>query len=217
MANLQHGHGHAARALPPAAPPEVLSCFELSKGESLYRRGDADAGLYRVEAGLLKLCLPVAGGRERILGLAGPGDVLGTLDPAAGRCCEDAEALSSSVRVSLLDGRADAAAGLRLQALLSQAEHLRSTLEDAELPVPLRLARAMLRLGQRFGQQQSDGLVRLTLPLTHDHLAAMIGAARETTSFELARLRRGRLLAGTRGVYTFRPELLSDFAAPNSP
>lgn len=216
MANLQHGHGLTTRTPPHTLQPGVLARRELSRNESLYRRGDRDGGLYRVETGLLKLSLPVGAGRERILALAGPGDVLGALGPSGCTCTEDAEALSSSVRVSLLDGSADSAHDLRLAALASQAEHLRCSFEDAEQPVPVRLVRTMLRLGERFGQQRSDGSVRLTLPLTHDNLAALIGAARETVSYELADLRRRGLLAGTRGVYTFRRELLRGFAAGHS-
>jgi len=54
--------------------------------------------------------------------------------------------------------------------------------------------------------------VRLTLPLTHENLAAMIGAARETTTATLGELRQLGLLEGTRGSYRFRPEPLFDYA-----
>lgn len=217
MTNVQHGPGLPARTPPSAGRPEVLSRFELTRGESLYRRGDRNGSLYRVEAGLLKLSLPVAAGRERILLLAGPGDVIGALSPhVPAVCTEDAEALSRSVNISLLHSGTDAAAALRLGALARQAEQLRRAFEDAELPVPARLARTLLQLAERFGQARPGGLVRLTLPLTHDNLAAMIGAARETTSCELARLRRCGLISGTRGVYSFRPEQLHGLVPGNS-
>ena len=57
-----------------------------------------------------------------------------------------------------------------------------------------------------------DGLVRLTLPLTHEHLAALIGAARETTTLTLSDLRRRGFVEGTRGRYRFDPARLRDAA-----
>ncbi len=215
MSNLLGRSGTSAgRSLPPAPQAEVLASLELVRGDSLYRRGDADTGLFRVRAGLLKLFLETASGRERITGILGPGDLLGSLAGPGGLSGESAEALSRSVRVELLDpGISDTE---RLAALSSQSEQLREALENGELPVPCRLARTFLRLAGRFGHGQEDGSVRLTLPLTHDNLAAMIGAARETTSFTLAELRRAGLIEGTRGSYLLRPEQLQDFAARNS-
>ena len=214
MSNLQGRSGSTALELPLAQGPLVTASLELVRGDSLYLRGDASTELYRVEAGLLKLFVNTESGRERILALAGPGDYLGALDPQVARRPENAEALSRSVRLSVLSGPFDDQ--LRLTALGNQLRQLRDALEDTELPVPVRLARTMERLGERFGQQQSDGSTRLTLPLTHDNLAAMVGAARETTSFVLAAMRRSGVVAGTRGVYTFSPAAMRDFAAQNT-
>lgn len=50
--------------------------------------------------------------------------------------------------------------------------------------------------------------MQLTLPLTHDHLAAMIGAARETTTAALSEMRERGALSGTRGQYSFDPSEL---------
>lgn len=215
MSNLQGRTGAAvSRSLPPAPQAEVLASLELERGDSLYRRGDADTGVFRVRAGLLKLFLETASGRERITGIMGPGDLLGSLAGPGRLSGESAEALSRSVRVELLDPCLSDSE--RLAALSSQAEQLRDTLENGELSVPCRLARTFLRLAGRFGHEQKDGSVRLTLPLTHDNLAAMIGAARETTSFTLAELRRAGIVEGTRGSYLLRPAQLQEFAARNS-
>ena len=215
MSNLLGRSGNSAgRSLPPAPQAEILASLELVRGDSLYRRGDADTGLFRVRAGLLKLFLETASGRERITGILGPGDLLGSLAGPGRLSGESAEALSRSVRVELLDPCLSDTE--RLAALSSQTEQLREALENSELPVPCRLARTFLRLAGRFGHGQEDGSVRLPLPLTHDNLAAMIGAARETTSFTLAELRRAGLIEGTRGSYLLQPEQLQDFAARNS-
>ncbi len=210
MRNLHTPAPPSGRQPPPVQRTEVLAVRNLSSGEVLYHQGDSAQELYRVDTGLLKLSLDTPGGRERIVALAGPGDVIGMLRPDVKQQAESAVVLGQSASVSLL---ADSeCSSLRLEAGNWQLQQLRDMLEDLDLPVPARLARVFSRLGRRFGHVQQDGNTRLTLPLTHDSLAAIIGAARETTSTTLAGMRRDGVLSGTRGSYTFNPRLLADFA-----
>lgn len=200
---------------PPPAPPALdqYPHRELGKGDVVYRAGDRPDTVYRVVHGLVKLTLDVAAGRERILGIAGPGDLIGALTPGLTAQRESAEALSASVVVTVVPRRdaADFEPAL-FRAAGDQLMRITDALEDSELAVGARLARVLLRLGERFGQRSDDGVVRITLPLTHDNLAAMVGAARETTTATLGELRRQGLLEGTRGTYRFRREPLLDFA-----
>lgn len=215
---------HLGRAAPPAAPSaprEVRTAprLTLDRGESLYLQGDQAASAYLVESGLLALSVASRPGRERIIGLAGPGDLIGAHSAGQSRYLDGAAALSHEVNVVRLDvdeGRLSEA-GHDLRYLLGVAavrhlERLTAQLEDVEVPVPARVARTFLRLAERFGQASSDGSVRLTLPLTHDTLAAMVGAARETTSTTIEQLRKLGLVTGTRGRYLVRCEPLRAFA-----
>ena len=163
--------------------------------------------------GLVKLAIDVPSGKERIVGVAGPGDLIGALAPGQPALRESAEALSASVVVTVVP-RQDAAAfePALFRAAGDQLTRMTDALEDGELPVAARLARTLLRLGERFGQISEGGMVRITLPLTHENLAAMIGAARETTTATLGELRQLGLLEGTRGTYRFRREPLFEFA-----
>lgn len=215
MSNLTSRSGSTGRSVPPGTRPAVVATLELTRGDALYRRGDPAASVYRVEAGLLKLFLDTAAGRERIIGVAGPGDLIGAVNAHTEINSENAEALSSSVKLSLLADNGSVSQEARLEALSHQQLQLLESIEDGELPVPARLARTLARLAERFGQHRSDGQTRLTLPLTHDNLAAMIGAARETTSFTLAEMRRAGVLDGTRGIYTLRIDSLHAYAAAN--
>ena len=198
-------------------PPNDASDWprrSLAKGEALYRTGDPADAVFRVDEGLLKIALEVPGGRERIVAVAGPGDLLGAVvpDPVLS---EGAEALSPCVRVRVVPrDEAERAFGPALaNAAGDRLRDLRSVVEDGELPVSARLARTLLRLGRRFGQSADDGSVRITLPLTHENFASMVGAARETTTALLGEMRRDGLLAGTRGRYVFEREAMRDFAA----
>ncbi len=200
----------------PPPPPRGLDAFpqrELGKGEVLYRAGDRADTVYRVVHGLVKLAIDVASGRERILGVAGPGDLIGALAPGPALLRESAAALSASVVVTVVP-RSDAAAfePALFRAAGDRLARLTDVLEDVELPVGARLARTLLRLGERFGQLSDSGEIRITLPVTHEILASLVGAARETTTAALGELRSDGLLVGTRGSYRFRPGPLLDYA-----
>ncbi len=184
--------------------------------DQLYLTGAPAEAALIVEAGLVALELDVP--RARIVALAGPGDIIGALMPGHGHYLESATALSGEVVVRVLDERVHAEFApqdlneVLLSAAAARVVTLTHALEDAEHPVPARVARAFQRLGSRFGQELADGTVRLTLPVTHDTLAAMVGAARETTTAVIAQLRQLGLVQGTRGNYRIRPAALAEYA-----
>ena len=202
-------------------PPSVRAAprQSLDKGELLYMQGDAAAAAYLVESGLLALSIAARPGRERIVGLAGPGDIIGAHSEGLVRYLDTAAALSQEVNVVRLDlgGQAISQFGADVRYLLGVAavqhlERLTNQLEDAEAPVPARVALTFLRLAERFGQATAEGATRLTLPLTHDTIASMVGAARETTSTTIEQLRKLGLVTGTRGRYVVRGDGLRAFA-----
>ena len=89
--------------------------------------------------------------------------------------------------------------GLRLLRLLSSRirGQNRRLLEYTALPIRLRLAAELLRLGR----PRSDGVRVVSPPPTQEELAARIGARRETVSRELAALNRAGLLQRTRAAF----------------
>lgn len=214
-----------ASVIPAAA--QQLPRRSLSKNEYLYRQGDAAEQAFIIEAGLVALTLDSPADRDRVLALAGPGDVVGALAPNLLEYQDSAMALSGevSVRYFPVRGGSTPEAGAEaegeppsgFEALLSAAAgeqlvRLTQALDDSAHPVPARVARALLRLGHRFGQRMDDGSVRLTLPVTHETLAAIVGAARETTTTVVQQLRERQLLQGTRGSYRFVPGALAEYA-----
>lgn len=190
----------------------------FGKGDYLYHQGDSATYAHIVEEGLVALTLDAMHDRDRVVALAGPGDVVGALAPNLITYQESATALSGEVVVRLLSLAPGAAAPpAEFEALLAAAAgeqivRLTHALEDSSHPVPARVAHTLLRLGDRFGQRMADGSIRLTLPVTHDTLAAMVGAARETTTSIVQQLRSQGLLEGTRGSYRFAPRALTDYA-----
>lgn len=57
-----------------------------------------------------------------------------------------------------------------------------------------RITSLLHMLSKRFGEIQSDNTLVITLPLTHQDIASMIGATRETTSLELETLVRKHII-----------------------
>ena len=209
-----HGLGNT-HSRTPLDQPDTYPSRILCKGETLYRDGDVADTTYRVEEGLLKLSIDLLTGKERIVSVAGPGDYIGALTPAHSHYDETAQALSQEVRVSVIPSDTLSEA-LKTEVASAAGQHmnrLRDALEDGELPVPSRLARTFVRLGERFGHVNEEENVRLTLPLTHDNFAAMVGAARETTTAVLSEMRDEGVLEGTRGRYHFNLNDLSDYAS----
>jgi CRP/FNR family transcriptional regulator, cyclic AMP receptor protein len=197
---------------PPLAWRDPAPGITLHRGASLYRAGEPATASFALAAGLVALTLTLPSGRGRILGVAGPGDVIGALTPVSRAYGETAVALSAAVVVQRLDPGVAGYATAVANGAEAHVERLRLSLEEADLPVAARLARALLRLGERFGRRGDDGRLRVDLPLTHEHLAALIGAARETTSLVVGELRDRGLIAGTRGRYDFDPVRLRDAA-----
>lgn len=195
---------------PPLPLPDAVR-RELGKGDVLYHAQDEAVSLYRVEEGLLKLSLELPSGRERITQLVGPGDYIGAVT-AAPYYGERAEGLSAKVSVSETNKNQNLHSDQLFWATGEQLQRVRDALEDTDLPVAARLARTFSRLGQRFGHTLESGQVHLTLPLTHDTLAALVGAARETTTALLSEMREAGVLRGTRGRYTFEQGALLDYA-----
>ncbi len=199
--------------------PPPYQAFEfprriLKKADTLYYAGDTADTVYRIEDGLVKLSIDLLTGKERITSIVGPGDYIGGITPSHSVFQETAEVLSPEVSITIIP--TEALQGDLKDEVFSAAGHqlsrMRDALEDSELPVTSRLARTFVRLGERFGHISEDDRVRLTLPLTHDNLAAMVGAARETTTALMGEMRDQGILDGTRGRYSFNMHDLSEFA-----
>ena len=173
---------------------ESMTQVKVSKGQTLFREGDAGDRLFVVVEGKLKLGTSSGDGRENLLSILGPGDMFGELslfDPgprtATATAVTDARVLA--LANDQVIGWVTAHPQVSLQLLKRLARRLRRTNEVlADLvfaDVPGRVAKAIMDLGERFGTKKDDGL-HVNHELTQEELAQLVGASRETVNKALA-------------------------------
>ena len=196
----------------------MVTDAELSRGDRLFDEGDAGDRLYVVLEGKIKLTRAASDGRENLLSVLGPGEMFGELslfDPrprtSSAVAITDARlaALAHADLLNWLTGRPDVALHL-LRALARRLRRANDVMADLVFTdVPGRVAKALLDLAARFGEQQEDGL-QVHHDLTQEELAQLVGASRETVNKALADFAtRGWLQLSAKSVLLIDPDRLA--------
>jgi CRP/FNR family transcriptional regulator, cyclic AMP receptor protein len=189
----------------------------LNPKERLYLAGD-DAGRAHVLCrGLLKLVSADGRGRESILCLAVPGELVGEiaavdglaqpLDAAAATRCELVGLDASLLREML--GRNPTATLALAQLFARRTRWMCNTaLERATAAVPARLAGRLLDLASLLGTLE-DGIIDMDLPLPQEDIGRLAGMCRESTCKTLRRFQREGLVDyRRRRLRIMRPDAL---------
>lgn len=216
--------------LPPEALLRVAELGEfrrLRRGDILWRRGDVADHFHLVVQGLVAIFVPCSGGRTMMVGLFEPGQSVGDAAVIDGvpRACE-AYAFTTPQTVMTLPrtavlaaltqhGAAAVALGRylgRMNDLLTRRLALSTATADA------RLARILLDLAERFGDELEDGSTLIPLRVTRAQLAALVGATVETTIRTLSRWTRdGHIVSDEHGIVLRHPIQLSGIAGADDP
>ena len=183
--------------------PESLARIEgvspmvtVPRGTVLVRPDEPPAALYLLKRGRVRLYRHDPHGRVLTLALLGDGNVFGSSDAMAlGSDDMTAETLEPSVVCAMRRRdlerllREHPQVGMRLISVLGQRvrELEELVVSLAHEDVRQRLLRALIRLAEDFGDA-GGGLARLSVGLTHEDLASMVGSTPETVSMTLARL-----------------------------
>jgi CRP/FNR family transcriptional regulator len=177
--------------------PQRPSTVSYAKGQEIFGPGRGGGLVYIVRAGCVRLYKSLPDGRAVNLGLLGPNTVFAQEDAYDGLSTgAAAEALVDSTLAvveagdltSLIADSPDLASAVvagmtrRLTELQTLVEHL--LVRDTAV----RLAVTLLTLAKGFGRPTADGLTAITLPLTHQALANMIGSNRVTVTRKLLEL-----------------------------
>lgn len=163
----------------------------LAPDEVLFLADERGDGFYRVDEGLLKVCIASASGAERILAILGPGSIVGDLSIIDGKPRSATVTALRECKLRFVSRAAfEAVAGKNpeiykyLTVLL--AERLRDTdrivAAGSFLPLKGRVARALLDLAHAFGNNVGGGRIVIRQKVSQGDLAAMAGIARENVS-----------------------------------
>jgi len=199
-----HARGHTPHVATLTQTGELLAgplrnegrVVRFRRGQALFTEGDRAERVFVIERGWVTITSVASDGREIVLGLRGPGDVIGDLSALDGAPRSatalavgqvEATAASGATLLRVLHDHACAMELLRvLAARLRDAD--RKRLEFATLDTLGRVAWRLLELSERFGRQTADG-IEVELPLSQEQLASWCRASREATVKALAALR----------------------------
>jgi CRP/FNR family transcriptional regulator, cyclic AMP receptor protein len=190
--------------LPPAAVQGLASITSPAvypKGASLFVEGQAPRGVFILCSGRVKLSTSSADGKTLILRISECGEVLGLPATVTGKPYELTADVIEPTQANFIS-REDFLRFLREhgEAALRVAQQLGETYHSAVAEmrsiglshsVGEKLARFLLDLS---AEHKGQGEVKLTLTLTHEEIAQMIGASRETVSRMFGDFKKKQLL-----------------------
>jgi CRP/FNR family transcriptional regulator, cyclic AMP receptor protein len=215
-ASLRHMLGEGCDGL---ADQAVM--VDLPAGHDVFVAGDTAESMYIIVRGKVKIGCRASGGRQKLTAVIGPGDIFGAVSVLdSGQRSANATAITN---ISVAAIRRDALTAwtrehpecserlLRIVARrLQRAED--ELAEMTVVDVAGRVARRLLKLAQRFGRSDGDGIV-VTHDLTQDEMAQLVGASRESVNKALCEFaRRGWVTINGRTTYIHRTQPLIERA-----
>jgi len=193
-----------------------------TKGQEIFGPGGGGGLVYIVRSGLVRLYKNLPDGRSINLGLLGPNTVFTQEDAydgfSTGACAEALVDATLSIvdaddLASLIADSPELASAVvhgmtrRLTELQTMVEHL--LVRDTSV----RLVTTLFTLAVGFGRPTADGMTAITLPLTHQSLANMIGSNRVTVTRKLLELQElGLVRSLGRNSLAVAPEKLRAYA-----
>lgn len=176
---------------------------EWQRGEALFYVADRADSAIVLNSGLVKIHKTTGDGADVVLGLSGPGDLLGeisavrdasrsatatALEPAHGTVIPvpDLRAFLSGHPRAML-----ALLAMTLRRLYGADER---RIEFATAGSLARVASRLVELAERFGEGAGDGVVEVALPITQEELASWSATSRESAARSLRTLRELRLI-----------------------
>lgn len=172
------------------------------RGTTLLNEGDRSDRMVILVSGQAKVSYFTDEGREVLLAIRGPGDLLGELAALDGEpfsatvtALEDIDALTMTVEQfrTVLKEEPDVALSLfkTLSRRLRDAD--RKRVEFAAFDSVGRVASRLVELAETFGEDTLEG-IRIMLPLTQEELAGWTGSSREAVAKALQTLRNRDLI-----------------------
>jgi CRP-like cAMP-binding protein len=180
---------------------------QWERGEFLVRAGDRADSAIVLQSGLVKIHKASGAGEEVVLGISGPGDLMGevvavrdTARSASATALEsvDGAQIATAALRGFLAAHADASLALLDLTLTRLYVSDRRRLEFATSGALARVASRLVELTERFGSPRGDGTVEVGLPINQEELASWSASSRESTARALRTLRELGLIQTSR-------------------
>ncbi len=183
---------------------EAVKQVRFSKGEVLFSQGQASSSLYSLTSGIVKITFQNPDGREQIVGLSSPGNLLVGLQSINDDVYEYSAIAASDVTACKIRHRA------LLAAVKNSGELAMSLI--AAVNAQLAHSRSMMRvLGHKCAaakiasfillmtpdSQKGNG--RFTLPFSRMDMAGLLGLSEETVCRQMADMKRKGVIHAPRG------------------
>jgi CRP/FNR family transcriptional regulator len=164
----------------------------------LFHQGDPGSTCHVIVKGKVRVFVIGEDGHELAMRILGPGEIVGEMAlfedlPRSANVQALEETHTLELHQDVLLRCLQRSPTLALSLLRAMSERLRYTVEEAEglasLTVGERLMRRLRKLAEWSGAPVQGG-VRLSLPMTQQELAALVGTSRESVNRAMVRLRR---------------------------
>ncbi|MBM4457549.1 MAG: Crp/Fnr family transcriptional regulator [Chloroflexi bacterium] len=186
---------------------DLFSERQYQKDDYIFREGEAPEALFIIKTGKVKVLRHSTDGKDVVLRVCGPGQMLGTVAvfdgggyPGTAQVIEacsvliiarnDCLTLVNRYPIFALTVITDLGTRLR-----SSAEQIRSLAVER---VEQRIARVLLKLAESAGSDAAEGRV-IEMPLTRQDVADMTGTTVETAIRVMSKFRRNELIRTRRG------------------
>jgi CRP-like cAMP-binding protein len=196
-----------ARLLPEGRP------VRFGPGEKIIGDRDQSDHIAIIVSGVVKITASTASGREALLGLRGPGEIVGELVALGGGSRSasvsaihrvDVRLLAASVFREYLQQNPKATFAVLAAVINRLRESDRRRLELAGLDVLSRVSLLLTELVHTHGTAGPDGDVTIGLALSQEEIAGATGASREAVAKALRRLRDDGMIITRRRSITIR-------------
>jgi CRP/FNR family transcriptional regulator len=194
----------------------------FAKGQEIFRPEQGGGQVFIVRSGFVRLFKTLPDNRSINLGLLGPNTVFAQEDGYDGLSSgATAQAMIDSTLsivdaedlATLISESPDLAVAV-VHGMNRRLTELQTLVEQLLLrDTAVRLVTALYTLAKGFGRPTSDGFIAITLPLTHQALANMIGSNRVTVTRKLIELQRDGIVRSLgRNAIAVRVDRLRDYA-----
>ena len=186
------------------------STRRLRVGDELLREGDVSDLVVVVNRGRLKLSNIDINGREAVLAIIGPGNILGELSAIDGEPHGSSAIALEPVEATVITGahfrefvaeRPKVAMALLRTVTRRLRDASRKQVEFGTQDTLGRVAGRLVEFADRYGERDGDA-VRITLPISQDELASLTGCSREAVVKALRTLRARQWIETGRKSFT---------------